>query len=256
MTSSSQMVATGFAALAALALAATAQAAEINVLSIPFKGPLEQIGSQFERETGHKLVAKYAPSGPLRKQIDAGEPFDVVLIFHDVVDELIKQGKVAPGTRVYIARAGLGLAVKRGAAKPDIQSADAFKRALLAAKSIAYAAQGPSGAHLLGLLDRLGISQVIMPKLKPMEAGSLVVGPVAKGEVEMGIVSIPFIVAEPGVELAGPLPRELQDYVHYSSGIGHAAQDANAASALVRYFREASSREILKSHGLEVQIPP
>jgi molybdate transport system substrate-binding protein len=84
-----------------------------------------------------------------------------------------------------------------------------------------------------------------------MEAGSLVVGPVARGEIEIGIVSIPFILAEPGAELAGPLPRELQDYVHYSSGIGHAAQDANAARAFVSFFRHAGPIEILRSHGLE-----
>ena len=226
-------------------------AAEIRILSIPFKAPLDDIGPQFERATGHKLLIKYAPSEPLRKQIDAGEPFDVVLIFPNVVDALIKQGKVTPGTRVDLARAGLGVAVKRGAAKPDIRSIDAFKRVLLAATSISYAAQGPSGMHLIGVLERLGIAQDVKPKLKPMNAGSLVVGPVAKGEVEIGIVAIPFIVAESGVELAGPLPAELQDYVQYSSGIGSGAQDATAAKAFVSYLREAGAIEVLKSHGLQ-----
>ena len=88
-------------------------AAEIRILSIPFKAPLDDIGPQFERATGHKLLIKYAPSEPLRKQIDAGEPFDVVLIFPNVVDALIKQGKVTPGTRVDLARAGLGVCQKR-----------------------------------------------------------------------------------------------------------------------------------------------
>ncbi len=109
--------------LAILAGHAT-EGAEIRVASIPFKGPLDQIGPQFERATGHKLVIKYAPSGPLRKQIEAGEPFDVVLIFPDIVEDLIRQGKVASGTRSDIARAGLGLAVKKGAAKPDIRAAE------------------------------------------------------------------------------------------------------------------------------------
>lgn len=224
--------------------------ADIKVLSIPFKGPLDRIGPQFERTTGHKL--KYAPSAPLQEQIDAGESFDVVLIFSSVVDQLINQGKVAAGTRVDIAHAGLGLAVKKGAAKPDILSADTFRRALLASKSIAYAAQGPSGVHLTSLLERLGIANDIKPKLKPMNAGSLVVGPVARGEVEIGIVSIPFIVAEPGVEMVGPLPRELQDYVHYSSGIGISAQDRNAAKAFISYFARAKSADTLRAHGLEV----
>jgi molybdate transport system substrate-binding protein len=227
------------------------EAGEIKVASIPFKGPLDHIGPQFERATGHKLTIKYAPSGPLRKQIDAGEPFDVVLIFPNVVDDLIKHGKVALGTRMDIARAGLGLAVRKGAVKPDIRTTDAFKRALLTSSSIAYAAEGPSGVHLIGLLEHLGIAQDVKPKLKPMGAGSLVAGPVARGEVEIGIVSIPFILAEHGAELAGSLPRELQDYVHYSSGIGLAAQDANAAKAFVAFFRQAEPIEILRSHGLE-----
>ncbi|MBI4275113.1 MAG: molybdate ABC transporter substrate-binding protein [Rhizobiales bacterium] len=243
------------AALSAVGVAIVAPGvvlgAEIKVLSIPFKGPLDQIGHQFEQATGHKLAVKYAPAAPLRKQIDAGEHFDVVLIFPSVVDELTKQGKVVADTRVDIARAGLGLAVKKGAVKPDIQSTDAFKRALLASKSISYAAQGPSGAHLLRLLERLGIAQDVTPKLKPMDAGSLVVGPVASGEVEIGIVSIPFILAEPGAELAGPLPHELQNYVHYSSGIGSTAQDRNAAKALIDYFSQAGAIEVLRAHGME-----
>ena len=226
-------------------------ASEIKVLSIPFKRPLDAIAPQFERATGHKLSIKYAPSVPLRKLINAGEPFDVVLIFPNVVDDLIKQGKVAIGTRVDIARAGLGLAVRKGAAKPDIRTTNAFKRALLTSASIAYAAQGPSGVHLIGVLERLGIAQDVKPKLKPMNAGSLVVGPVARGEVEIGIVSIPFILAESGAELVGPLPNELQNYVHYSSGIGSAAQDANATKAFVSHFRQAGPLDVLRSHGLE-----
>ena len=225
--------------------------AEIKVLSIPLKGPLDQIGLQFEKATGHKLAIKYAPSASLLKQIAAGEPFDVVLIFPETVDELSREGKVAAGSRMDIARAGLGLAIKKGAHRPDIGSIDAFKRTLLASQSIAYAAQGPSGVHLMGLLERLEISQDIKPKLKPQGAGSLVVGPVARGEVEVGIVSIPFILAEPGAELAGPLPLELQNYVHYSSGIGAAAQDGNIARAFVSHLRQAQATEVLQAHGLE-----
>lgn len=243
------------AAITAVGLAAVAAdcatAADVRVSSIPFKGPLDQIAPQFERATGHRLVVRYAPSEPLRKQIDAGEPFDVVLIFPNVVDDLIRQGKISAGTRVDIARAGLGLAVRKGAAKPDIRSIDGFKRALLTSKSIAYAAQGPSGVHLAGVLERLGIAQDVRPKLKPVGAGSLVVGPVASGDVEIGIVSIPFILADAGAELAGPLPRELQDYVQYSSGMGRAVQDADAARTFVSYFGQPGAVEILRAHGLE-----
>jgi molybdate transport system substrate-binding protein len=226
-------------------------AAEIRVLSIPFKSPLDQIAPAFERETGHKLVIKYAPSEPLMKQIESGEPFDAVLIFPRLVDDLIKQSRVAAGSRVDIARAGLGLAVKRGAAKPAMRSVEEFKQVLLHTTSIAYAAQGPSGLHVASLLDRLGIAQEVKPKLRPAAAGSLVVGPVVRGEAEIGIVSIPFILAEPGAELAAPLPPELQDYVHYSAGIGSSARDAAAAKAFVSYLRRPTSIEVMKSSGLD-----
>lgn len=243
------------ASLLAVAIATVApafvQAAEVKVLSIPFKGPLDQIGARFERATGHKLVTKYAPAPQLLKLIDAGEPFDVVLIFPGIVDQLSKENKVAVGSRADIARAALGLAVKKGARRPDIQSIDAFKQALLASASIAYAAQGPSGVHLVRVLDRLGIAHDVQPKLRPFGAGSLVVSPVAKGEVEIGIVSIPFILADPGAELAAPLPSELQDYVHYSSGIGAAAQDANIARSFVSHLMRAEAIEVLTAHGLE-----
>jgi len=228
-----------------------ASAAEIRVLSIPFKAPLDELGPQFERTTGHKLIIKYAPSAPLRQLIDNGEPFDVVVIFPNLIDELIKQGKVAAGTRVDIARAGLGLAVTKGASKPDMSSTEAFKRALLSAKSIAYAAQGPSGIYFVSLLERLGIGAEIKPKLKPMGAGSLVVGPVAKGAAELGVVSIPFILAEPGVELAGALPGDLQDYVYYSAGVGAAAQDARVAKSFISFLMEPGSTSVMRSHGLE-----
>lgn len=237
----------GFAMLAA----PVADASEIKVASIPFKGPLDEIAPRFERATGHKLAIRYAPSAPLRKQIEDGKPFDVALIFPNIIEDLITKGKVAAGTRTDIARAGLGLAVKKGSAKPDIRTVEGFKRALLAASSISYAAQGPSGIHLLTVLERLGISQQVRPRLKPMGAGSLVVGPVAKGEADMGIVSTPFILAEPGAELAASLPKEVQDYVHYSSGIGAAAADAAAAKAFITYFRQTESIATLQAHGLE-----
>ena len=224
-------------------------------MSIPFKGPLDEIRSEFERTTGHTLLIAYAPSAELRRQIAAGEEFDVVLIFPGQIDDLTKQGKVAGGTRVDIARAGLGVAIKKGAAKPDIKSTDAFKRVLLNANSIAYAAEGPSGIHLIGLIERLGIAAQTKPKLKPMGAGSLVVTTVAKGEVDIGVVAIPFILAEPGVELLGPLPLELQNYVVYSIGAGAAAKDASAAKAFITFFSNPGPVSVMKANGLEPIAP-
>ncbi len=231
------------------------EAAEIKLLSIPLKGPLEEIRSEFERTTGHKLLIKYGPSAELQRQIDAGEEFDVIVSLPGQIDDLIKQGKVALGTRVDVARAGLGVAVKKGALRPDITSTDAFKSVLLNANSIAYAAKGPSGIHLISLIERLGIAPQTTAKLKPMGAGSLVVAPVAKGEVDIGVVSIPFILAEPGVELLGPLPPELQHYVVTSSGIGAAAKDVNAVKAFIRFFSDPGPVRALRASGLEPATP-
>jgi len=248
-------VAAPFAVALVMLQAGGVRAAEIRVLSIPLKGPLEEIRSEFERTTGHKLQIKYGPSAELQRQIDAGEEFDVIVSLPGQIDDLTKQGKVAVGTRVDVARAGLGVAVKRGAPKPDITSTDAFKNVLLNAESIAYAAKGPSGIHLIGLIERLGIAAQTKPKLRPMGAGSLVVAPVAKGEVDIGVVSVPFILAEPGVELVGPLPVELQHYVVNSSGIGTSAKDVNAAKDFIRFFSNPGPVQALKAAGLEPATP-
>lgn len=229
--------------------------AEIKVLSIPFKESLDAIRPEFERATGHNVTIKYAPSAELRRQIDAGEEFDVVLTFPGQIDDLIKQGKVAAGTRIDIARAGLGVAVKKGAAKPDVSSSDAFKRMLLSATSIAYAAEGPSGKHLISVIERLGIAAEIKPKLKPMSVGSLVVATVARGEADIGVVSIPFILANPGAELLGPLPIELQHYIVYSAGTAAAARDANAAKVFIKSFSNPGSVSVMKSNVLEPVVP-
>jgi molybdate transport system substrate-binding protein len=240
--------------IAALSIfhASTGIAADIRVLSIPFRGPMEQILPEFERSSGHKLTISYAPSAPLLNQVAAGESFDLILIFPALVDRLIEQRNVIRGTRVDIARAGLGLAVRKGAAMPDIGSTDAFKTALLKSQSIAYAAQGPSGIHFIRVLDRLGIAEAVKPKLKPMGAGSLVVDPVAKGEADIGIVAVPFILADPGVELAGLLPAELQSYVELSSGISSAAKEPEAAKKLVQFLRQPAAARIFQTHGLDV----
>jgi molybdate transport system substrate-binding protein len=230
-------------------------AAEMKVLSIPLRGPLEEIRSEFERTTRHKLLIKYGPSAELQQQIDAGEEFDVIVSLPGQIDDLIKQGKVALGTRVDVARAGLGVAVRKGAPKPDITSTDAFKSVLLNADSIAYAAKGPSGIHLISLIERLGIAAQTTAKLKPMGAGSLVVAPVAKGEVDIGVVAIPFILAEPGVELVGPLPLELQHYVVNSAGIGTAAKDVNAVKAFIRFLSDPGPVRALRASGLEPVTP-
>jgi len=232
-----------------------AQSAEVKVLSVrPLKTLLEELGPQFERATGHKLILTFDVSASLKRQIDAGETFDAVLILPDMIDEFLKQGKVAVGTRTDISRAAVGVAVRKGAPKPDIGSAEAFKRTLLNAKSIAYSAEGGSGIYFKGLLDRLGISAEMNPKLKPL-ASSAVVPSVANGEVDLAVISPPAILADPGVELVGILPKELQHYVVYTAGVSAAAKEADAAKALLKYLTTPAAVSVMKSKGLEPVVP-
>lgn len=232
-----------------------AEAAEVKVLIVPpLKTSLDELGPQFERTTGHKLVIKYDVSAALKRQIDAGETFDVALVLSAIIDDLLKQGKVTAGTRTDLSRAAIGVAVKKGAPKPDISSAEAFKRTLLNAKSVAYSAEGASGVYFKGLIERLGIAAETSAKLRPMGAGA-VVAPVVKGEVEIAVISIPAILAEPGAELVGLLPKELQHYVVYTGGVSAAAKEPEAAKVLLKHLTMPAAISVMKSKGLEPATP-
>ena len=245
----------GIAVMFLLTQGQAAQSAEVKVLSVqPLRTFLDELGPEFQRATGHKLVIKYDVSAALKRHIDAGETFDVALILPGIIDELLQQGKVAAGSRIDIARAAVGVAVKRGSPKPDISSAEALKRTLLAAKSISYSGEGASGIYFKSVLERLGIAAEVSAKLKPL-GSSAVVPSVASGEVELAVISPPAILAEPGAELVGILPKELQNYVVYTAGVGAAAKDADAAKALLEFLTTPAARSAMKSKGLEPALP-
>ncbi|MFL5063628.1 MAG: substrate-binding domain-containing protein, partial [Xanthobacteraceae bacterium] len=156
------------AILALGALLTNVHAAELKVLSgNGARAAVRELASQFERASGHKVALRFEVNAELKRKIEAGETFDVAILNPPVIEDLIKQGKIVAGTRADIGRAGLGVAVRAGAPKPDIGSVEAFKQALLAAKSIAYidpAAGGSSGIYVSGLLDKLGIAADVKAK--------------------------------------------------------------------------------------------
>lgn len=233
-----------------------AQATEIKALGVvPLKTSIDVLAPQFERATGHKVTVSYAGSSDLIKRFAAGETFDVALVWPAMIDRLLKEGKVAAGTRADVARVAIGVAVKKGVPKPDISTADAVKRTLLNAKSVSVSAEGASGVYLEHLLKRLGIAEEMKPKLRPVPGGPLVVGPVARGEVELAVISIPYVILEPGAELVGPMPDELQEYVVYTAGVSATAKDAGAAGALVRHFTSPAAAAVLRSQGLDPATP-
>ncbi len=171
----------------------------------------------FERASGHKVIISFELGNAMMQKINSNAPADVVTQTPDVIDELIRQGKVV-GERVDFARAGIGVAVKAGAPKPDIGSADAFKRSMLAAKSIAYSRAGASGVYVAKLMQRLGIADELKDKIKLVD-GVPVAELVAKGEIEIGMQQINVILPVAGIDYVGPLPSELQGYVVFAAGI-------------------------------------
>jgi molybdate transport system substrate-binding protein len=244
-----KLAAAGF--LLALANPGIAGAAEIKVLSgTGSRAVVEELARQFERASDHKVTIRFEGNAELKRQIDAGETFDVAILNPPVIDDLIRQGKIAAGTRADIGRAGVGVGVRAGAPKPDISSVDAFRRALLAAKSVAFAEEGASGIHFMSVLERLGIAEEIKSKLRPMPALDSV-EVVARGEAEMVVVVLPRILVVPGIELVGPIPAQLQTSIGTTAGVGSAAKEPDAAKALIRFFTGPAAAPVLKAKGME-----
>ena len=210
---------------------------------------LAEIGPQFERATGHKLNIYSGLPPDFDERVNAGEPFDILISGSAPVDRWIKEGKLIAATRTDIARSGIGVEVRAGARKPDISSVEAFKRALLDAKSIAYLRVG-SGIYLHGLLERLGIAEAIKSKVTRPES-DIVSELVAKGEVELGMVVMTQILTTPGVELVGPLPPEIQSYVAFVAGVSANSKAPDAASELIRFLTGPAAIPVIKAQGME-----
>ncbi len=234
--------------------AAGAAAAEIKVLTAgAFKQVVLALVPDFEKQSGHKVIVDNGTAGQLKKRIEGGEAFDVTVITPGVVDDLAGKGKIAAGTRVNLASVGVGVVVKEGAPKPDVSTVDAFKRALLAAKSVAYidpASGGSSGIYIDKLLERLGLADQIRPKAK-LKKGGHVADLIVSGEAELGLHQISEIVPVKGVSLVGPLPKEIQNITTYAAGLSASAKDKGAAEALIKAFSGSAAAAVLKSKGME-----
>jgi molybdate transport system substrate-binding protein len=227
-----------------------AEAAEVKVFTArAIATVLNEIGPEFERTTGHKLNVISGLPPQFIRQINAGESVDVVVTGSPVIDGLIKDGKVIADTRTNLVRSGIGLEVRAGAPRPDIGSVEAFKRALLNARSIGYLKVG-SGLYLAALLERLGIAEAIASKVTRPDT-DIVSELVAKGEIELGMVVITQIMTTPGVELVGPLPSEIQSYVTFTAGVSANAQAPDAARELLKLLQGPNALPVIKSQGME-----
>jgi molybdate transport system substrate-binding protein len=191
--------------------------------------------------------------GALVKRIEGGAAFDLAVLTPAALAELAKAGKVT-GTNP-LARIGIGVMVKAGAPQPNIGTLDAFKQALLDAKSIAYidpASGGSSGIYLVRLFEQLGIANALKPKTK-LKQGGLVADLVASGEAELGLHQMSEIVSAPGVTLVGPLPADVQNYTIYAAGISTNGQTAAPAEALIAWLKRPAMAPILEARGM---LPP
>ncbi len=238
-----------------IATSQAAMAADINVVSGgAFKQVLSALVAQYEKETGNKVAVTYQTVGQHLALIkDGKEEFDVAVLTPEAIDGLAKDGKVVPGTRADLAKVGVGVVVKSGAPLPDISTDEAFKRALLAAKSVAYIdpkAGGSSGIYVDGLLKRLGIADAIQAKAVLVQGGA-VADHVADGEAEIGVHQISEILPVAGVTLVGPLPADIQNYTTYAAGVGATAKDAAAAKDFVRFLSGSHALPIIKAKGME-----
>jgi molybdate transport system substrate-binding protein len=231
-----------------------ARSVELKVLSgNGARAAVQELTAQFERASGHKVALRFEVNAGLQRKIEAGETFDAVVLNPPVLDALIKQGKVVAESRAAIGRAGLGVAVKAGAPKPDIGSVEAFKRALLAANSVAFPGEGASGRYFVSLVERLGISAEMKSRLKPMEAEDTV-EVVARGEADMVVVVSSRIHDVPGIDPVGPLPAELQTMIGFAAGVGTSAKEPEAAKALVRFLSAPEAAATLRAKGVEPAV--
>jgi molybdate transport system substrate-binding protein len=229
------------------------QAAEVRVLAVgAMTEAFKELVPQFERASGHKLMVEYQATPVLIKQIEGGQPFDLAITIAEPMNEAAKKGTFAEGARPAISSVGLGAAVRAGLPKPDISSPEAFKQALLKAKSVSFLPDSVNGKHYLSVFQRLGIAAEMDAKLKPQKAPPDVAQAVAKGEAEMALFISNVLIGVPGVDYAGPVPAEFQQTLVFTAAVGAKAKEPEAAKALIQHLTTPAAGAIMKANGMQL----
>jgi molybdate transport system substrate-binding protein len=245
------------AAISSLSLIAggRANAAEIRLLHPGvLTGVVKALVPQFEKSSGHKVTTAAGTGGALTERIEKGEAADVLIVTAGQIKQLAAKGKIIAGTQTNIARLEMGIAVRKGALKPDINSVDSLRRALLAAKTVGYPdpAQGaPSGIHAAKVIAELGLAEELKSKTRMFSSGPELVTALAKGDVELGFAQMTEVAAEPGVILAGALPAPHQNTTQLAGGVVAASQQIDAANALLGFLISPTARSALVARGFE-----
>jgi molybdate transport system substrate-binding protein len=230
---------------------------EIKVLSTTaMKMVFEKLSPRFERETGHRLAVTLGPSLVLEKRLGEGEAADVAIVGSAGAKDLVAQGKLAAGSLADVARSSIGICVAKGAPKPDISSAQNFRRAMLAARSVALSKPvggGASGAHMAKVFERLGITDAMVAKAKYGEGGArgLAALVVERGEAEIGIQQMAELLAVPGIDVVGPLPPEIQLVTQFTAAIPATASHPDAGRALIGFLTAPAAKAVIQAKGLD-----
>ena len=243
-----------------LLLSASARAAEVRVMiSGGLAAAFDALVPEYEKQTGNKVLVAYGPSmgttvDAIPVRLERGEPTDVLIMVGFALADLAKKGKVVPDSQVDLVKSPIGVAVKAGAPKPDISSADALKRALLDAKTVAYS-DSASGVYIsTEMFKKLGIDEEMKGKARQIPAtpvGEIV----AKGEAEIGFQQISELKPVAGIEIVGPVPAELQKITVYSAGIATVSKEPEAGKALIRFLGSQAAREEIVKSGMEPILP-
>jgi molybdate transport system substrate-binding protein len=218
-------------------------------VSNSMRGAMSELIPQFERANGHKVDISYDPAKVMMERIARGETADLAILGGSAIADLIKAGKVTAGSKRTVSSCGVGVAVLAGAKKPDIGSVEAFKKALLAAKSVAWTQEGASGMYFTKLIERLGIAEPLNAKAV-RRPGGLIGELVAARQAELAIQQIPELMAVPGIELAGPLPQEIQVTTVSEAGVFAGSREPNAARALLDFLTTPAAAGVLKARGM------
>lgn len=228
-----------------------AEAAEVRLLaSAAIKPAIEALAPEFEKQSGHKLIARFELTPAIPQLIEKGEPFDVTIANPPHIDGLIKSGKIATLSRVNVAQFGVGIGVRAGAPRPAARSADDLRTTLLKASSVAFVGAGTSGAFFRSLLERLKIADEMQAKLRPGDIQPILLQ-LTKGEVDMVVMPVPLILAKPGAELAAALPDEFQDVIMMTAGRAVAAGNGDASDKLLAFLMSQASTATLTGKGYQ-----
>lgn len=226
------------------------RAAELQVLAGgAIAAPLSELAALFERASGHRLVIRFGTTPDLIRLATTGGPFDLGVTPRDVFKDAAAQARFVPGPTTDIARVGLGVAVRSGAPKPDIGTAEALKQTLLKAQSVATIPASAGGTAALRVFDRLGISEAVNAKTRAATGPAQLVEAVAKGEAELGVFLLNVLTA-PGLDVVGPFPADLQQEVVFTAAVAANAREAEAARAFIAYLTTPDAKAVFKARGM------